>query len=143
MVRHLSFTARQRRRGNATMEFGLVFTIFLLMVVGLTELGRGVWTFNTIAHATRQGARYAQARGRFYTEAQTQIADEVKDKVRNAAVGLNREQVDVTTTWPSGITRGGFVVVQASYPFGLVTGSLILQQSSIQMKASTRVPITN
>jgi hypothetical protein len=63
--------------------------------------------------------------------------------VRNAAVGLNRAQVQVTTVWPTGVERGKVVQVQVSYPFGLVTASLLLPQSTIPIKASSRMILAN
>lgn len=142
--KHMFFAARRRRRGASAVEFGLVFMVFSLILAGLIEVGRGVFAFTTIAHAARQGARYAQSRG---TEngaySQEQLGSAVREATRNAAVGLNRNQVEVTTTWPTGVDRGNFVMVQVRYPFDSVAGSLLLQQSRIEIRASSRVPIAN
>lgn len=46
-------------RGNAVVEFALVLPILLLVLFGITELGRMVMTKNVLATASREGARYA------------------------------------------------------------------------------------
>ena len=133
------FPARRTLRGNSLVEFALVFMVFLLIVLGMIEFGRGVWTFTTIAHAAKQGARFAMIRG----GANPTTAERVRDVVRNAVIGLDRAQVQVTTVWPTGVRRGNEVQVQVSYPFGLVTGSLLLPQSTIQINASSRMILAN
>jgi Flp pilus assembly protein TadG len=120
------------------MEFVLIFMIFLLLTAGLVEMGRGVWAYNTIAHATRQGARFASIRG---SENPT-TAYAVRDAVRNAAIGLDRNQVEVRTSWPSGIERGEVVEVQVLYPFNLVSGSLI-SSGTIILRSSSRAILAN
>jgi len=131
--------ARPNRRGASLVEFSLVFLLFLLVIAGLVEIGRGVWAFTTIAHATRQGVRFAQIRG----SSNPATADQVRDAVRNAAVGLNKSSVTVTTNWPGGVTRGQLVTVRATYPFTLVTTGFVIKQSSITLSASTRGIIAN
>jgi Flp pilus assembly protein TadG len=53
--RHL----RQESRGQALVEFALIVPVFILLLVGLFDLGRGVFAFNTISNAAREAARVA------------------------------------------------------------------------------------
>jgi Flp pilus assembly protein TadG len=55
MYRHL----RQEKRGQALVEFALIVPVFILLLVGLFDLGRGVFAFNTISNAAREAARVA------------------------------------------------------------------------------------
>jgi Flp pilus assembly protein TadG len=48
-----------RPRGQALVEFALVIPIFLLLLVGLFDLGRAVFAYNTLTNAAREGARIA------------------------------------------------------------------------------------
>lgn len=41
------------------VEFALALPIFLLLVFGLVDLGRGFFYYNMLANMTREGARYA------------------------------------------------------------------------------------
>jgi len=49
-------------RGNAVIEFALTLPILLLVVFGITELGRMIMTTNVLNTASREGARYAAVR---------------------------------------------------------------------------------
>jgi Flp pilus assembly protein TadG len=46
-------------KGQTLVEFALVTLVFFILVFGITEFGRALWTWNTIVQATRAGARYA------------------------------------------------------------------------------------
>jgi TadE-like protein len=52
-------TRRQKRRGQALVEFALVIPIFLLLLIALFDLGRAVFAYNTLTNAAREGARLA------------------------------------------------------------------------------------
>src|SRR5438093_10977380 len=48
-----------RPEGQTLVEFALVTVLFLMLLFGITEFSRALWTWNAIVHATREGARYA------------------------------------------------------------------------------------
>jgi Flp pilus assembly pilin Flp len=48
----------KRENGTQMIEFAIIFPVLLLMFAGVTELGRMFYTYNTLAKATRSGARY-------------------------------------------------------------------------------------
>ena len=50
---------RPHSRGQALVEFALVIPIFLFMLVALFDVGRGVFSYNTLTNAAREGARMA------------------------------------------------------------------------------------
>ena len=45
------------------VEFALVVPIFLLLVLGMLDLGRVVWANASLSNAAREGTRYAIVRG--------------------------------------------------------------------------------
>jgi Flp pilus assembly protein TadG len=47
------------RAGAATVEFAIVGTLFLLLLFGIIEIGRGLWTMNALNYAVQQAARCA------------------------------------------------------------------------------------
>ena len=49
--------ARERNRGQSLVEFSLVLIPFLLILMGIVDLGRGIYTYNGVAEATRELAR--------------------------------------------------------------------------------------
>lgn len=46
-------------RGQSLVEFALILPIFLLLIMGIVDAGRLIFTYNTVANAARQGARIA------------------------------------------------------------------------------------
>jgi hypothetical protein len=45
------------------VEFALIFPVFILLLVGMFDLGRVVWVNNTLATAAREAARFAIVHG--------------------------------------------------------------------------------
>jgi Flp pilus assembly protein TadG len=50
---------RRRQRGQALVEFSLVIPLFLLLLIALFDMGRAVFSYNTLTNAAREGARMA------------------------------------------------------------------------------------
>lgn len=60
MSRHFgSFTPMKSQRGTAAVEFALVAIVFFMLLIGIVEMGRVLFTWNGVAEATRYGARVA------------------------------------------------------------------------------------
>ena len=55
-MKHLT---RRSERAQALVEFALVVPIFLLVMVGLFDMGRAVFYFNTASNASREAVRLA------------------------------------------------------------------------------------
>lgn len=129
---------KQRQRGAAVIEFALAFLAFFLLVYGIMEYGRIVASYNILAGATREAARYAVVHGSSSGSAAT--ATDIQDVVRRWAVGLDTNSVAVTTTWTPGNGPGSTVKVQSSYtvqPFtGLILHNGLTLQSTSQMVIS-------
>lgn len=144
------FSTRDRsERGATVVEFALVFVLFVVVIVALMELGRGMWTYATIAHATRQAGRYCMVRG----SASPASLTEVRSIVERNCAGLETSQITLNMKWnpdaatpitdPTAVSRGDVVQVRVQYPFQLVTGRLILAQSTLPMSSTTRMIVAN
>jgi len=76
------------RNGQSLVEFAIVLPVIVLVVLGLFDLGRGVFAYNTLAQAARQANRLA-------------MVDQNVDRVTTAAIasapslGLTSGGVDV------------------------------------------------
>ena len=57
--------APARQRGAAAVEFALVVSMLLLLMIGIFELGRYFFTLNSAAEATRRGSRLAATSHRY------------------------------------------------------------------------------
>ena len=113
-----------RRRGAALVEFALCFPLFFLMtVVGTLDLGRAIWAYNIVAHASHEAVRYAIVRGQ--NSLSPADADDVKAVVERWTFLLEPAGVTVTTTWdPYGLfdpaddnARGSTVRVRVEHTF--------------------------
>ena len=70
-----------RERGQSTAEFSLLLIPFLLLLMGVFDLGRGVFYAHTLENAAREGARAGVVAAR--------TVDEICARaIRAAAVGL-------------------------------------------------------
>lgn len=49
----------KRQRGAAVVEFALVAIVFFMLLIGIIEMGRVLFTWNAMVEATRYGARVA------------------------------------------------------------------------------------
>jgi Flp pilus assembly protein TadG len=58
-VENLCRSCRRNRRGAAVVEFAFVAPVFILLVLGMIEMGRGVMVQQIITNASREGARSA------------------------------------------------------------------------------------
>ena len=115
------------------VELGLVFTIFLFLVVGLFEFGRAVWTYQTLGYATRQGVRVAMIGGATVTAA------EIESAIEQNAPGLNAGYLDVNVVWADAAReRGTLVQVEATYPFQFVLSALWGGNSSLSLGSSAQ-----
>lgn len=130
------------------IEFALVFLVFIVLLVGLMEIGRAVWTYTTIAHATRRGARYATMHGSnnpVLDGSDNDITDvEIANRVKVNTIGLDTTKIVVSApVWTPDRSRGSIVELTVTYPFELVTGGLIVSQQSLQLSSTTRMLVAN
>ena len=54
----------RRSRGQALVEFSLVFPLMMLLVFGLIDIGRLVYANNALGEAAREGARWGSVQAR-------------------------------------------------------------------------------
>ncbi len=57
MSRFIRRRNRDRSRGQSLVEFALVLLPFLVILMGIIDLGRGIYTYNGVAEAARELAR--------------------------------------------------------------------------------------
>jgi Flp pilus assembly protein TadG len=83
---------RHGEQGATLLEFAIGATVFLMVMFGVVEFGRCLWTHNALSDAARRGARYA-------INHPSSDADEVKNvAVYGVAAGGTKPLVDNLTT---------------------------------------------
>ena len=139
----------KRRRGNALVEFALVFILFFIVMLTIMELGRGFWVYSTIATATRRAGDYLMVRGSLRNGT---VAD-VNTIIDTYCHGLELDDLTVSVQWwnpdsdstftdPTAVSRNDFAEVRVTYPFRLLTG-LVIASNQMQFTSTTRVMVAN
>lgn len=129
-----------RGRGQALVEFALVFPVLILVLVAVFDVGRLVFAYNDITNATRTGTRVA-------------IVDQTANRAENAVIdqatslGLTSADVDVQYLEAdlsgacSPLQLGCVADISASFawqPITPIIGSII---GPITVTAESRMPI--
>ena len=142
MIKRLISQRNQRRRGAVIVEFALVFMMYLVIVLGLMEFGRCMWTYATVAHAARQAARFCMVRGTINPTTTT----EIESVVKRFAVGLEDSKLIVNTTYDPtdpDFRRGAIIEVEVGYPFQFVTAPITVSGNTLNLSARTEITIAN
>jgi Flp pilus assembly protein TadG len=94
---------------GSLVEFALVGILFMALTGGMMELARGVWIYNTAAHAAREGARFAVVNGQDSGHPATpeEVATLVKSRIP-----IDPDAITVTTTWAPDKNPGSNVQVK-------------------------------
>ena len=140
-------------RGQSLVEFALIVPIFVLLLVGIFDMGRAVYAFNTINQAAREAARLAIV---------DQTISHVQDEAISSAVSLGLDASDVTVdfrdrTTPdvadscTGAIPGDdnnhasivlcLAVVTVSYDFDAATPMISALVGTIQMEGQSRFKV--
>jgi Flp pilus assembly protein TadG len=141
-------SSRRRRRGQALVEFALVFPIFMLVLAGIMDFGFMLYSRMSIINAAREGAR-ASVMVPNYTDIPTIAQGAAVSSASTGGIGLSASNVTTTCiqtssganpaptcTWGSAV-RGDSVRVTISYSyqtfFPLFFGAQFDLSSTVQM----------
>jgi hypothetical protein len=138
---------RQRRRGQSLVEFALILPVFLLVLMGILDLGRAVYYSSTLSNTARETARRGIV---------DQTCANLSDVANQRSVGM--EDVGIGIQWRTAVTEtligdcpllGGeteagvndLIHVTLDYDYNAATpiiGNLI---GTIHMQAESKFPI--
>ena len=126
------------RAGNTVIEGALCLLVFMAIFIAIMEFGMGVFTYNFVSYAAREGSRYASTRGSLCTSPCTPATKaSVKTMIRNQVVALDPNQLEVTTDWNASNIPGNRVTVNVSYPIksllGFALGNITVGATSTMM----------
>ena len=134
---------RERPRGQALVELALVLPIFFLLVFGLVDLGRAVFIYNSLAEASRDGARWGSVQARAHNEAsRTTIEDHVVDLL----VGVPSPTVTADCTprgGLSGCTALDVLLVRVESDVEMITPLLGAIIGPLHLEAQSEVTVNN
>jgi Flp pilus assembly protein TadG len=139
------------RRGATLVEFALTTLLFLALTLGGFEVGRAIWTYATVSHATKQAVRYAMIHGADNAGvdasgnplSQDDVDEMIEEVVKENAVGLNADSLTVVTTWTPSNVPGSTVGVRVRYPFQFLFNPLTSTGTSIGVETEYKMVVTN
>src|SRR3954470_22970095 len=82
------------QRGAELVELAFILPLFLVLVIGIIEFGRGYNVYQNVIHATREGVRAAVADcltgGNCAPGSASTLSDtEIRDKIRDSLKAIN------------------------------------------------------
>jgi len=130
------------------LEFALSFLAFLILLMGVFEVGRAMWTYHTLAGSAKRAARYMIVRGERCAEMSSSCAasiGQISALIRKVGLGLDPNQLEVSlsagndsvdclplssclntaTLWPASPNNavGRRVTIRVVYPFQPILGN--------------------
>ncbi len=138
---------QRRTRGTSSLEFTLVGIPLLFVVISTFEMCRGMWTYQTLGFAIKEGSRYAVVHGQNCTippNACSVTISQIASVIQTAGSGLASDTLSLTftpsvgastscvlrdcistyatTAWPSESANapGEVVKISGVYPFSTV-----------------------
>jgi len=112
---------RHGETGSSLVEFALILPFFLMLLLGMVDLGQGFNTYIGMLNATREGAIWLAKHPTDITGMNNRIADEIEHGgVTMEVIVINR------TPQKASYTTGDLVTITLEYShqllFGAVTG---------------------
>jgi Flp pilus assembly protein TadG len=123
-------------QGSGMVEFSLIAVMFVMLLLGVVEMGRLILAYTTIAQAAKAGARYAIVHGNFRTgsgatgpSGPTDYS-QIQTVVQNfaSAGSVQTSSLTTTVTYPDASCPyppngpGCSVQVKVTYPFSPMLG---------------------
>lgn len=75
------------QRGTAAIEFGMIAPVFFALLIGIVDVGRYMWTLNTMQYAIDQAVRTGVV--------QQLSTEDVTDLVKSSLIGLDTSAISV------------------------------------------------
>ncbi len=133
----MSRSRRQRSSAQAIVEFALVGPLFFMMLLGVFEVGRAVWTSHELTNGTREAGRFAVVNGSKSGSPAT--VAQLKTKILDTTAGLTSGSLNVSATGLGG-DPGTTVTITSSYNYDVLVG-IIPGLSDFTMTRTSKVII--
>jgi Flp pilus assembly protein TadG len=145
-------SSREHRRGQALVEFSIALIPFLLLLLGIADLGRGIYTSNGVSEAAREIARttavHLCASGAICTVGTSAETTATIDVQKKLVPGLGGPSSTIAFTCTNNIevvqaqcNPGDFVEVTVTVPFSTLTPVLsMVAPTSLSATAHVVVP---
>lgn len=132
--------SHHKGRGQSIVEFALIGPLFILLIMGLIEGGRLIYTYNAVNHAAQEAARQGVLEG-------TGSVAEVKARAVAAADPLAIDAGDVTVEVNSGTTSfsdralGDRLAVTVGHDFTPVVAMVFGSSAAIHLSGTSELMV--
>src|SRR6266849_2244573 len=131
--RQISELRKRRQKGNTILEGALVMLAFLLILFGILDFGRMVWSYTLVSYGAREATRYAMVRGT--ASGHTASVSAIKNVVTSSALGLDPNSITTNVTFSPDQSAGSTVKVAVTYNFAPIapyipSGTVALKSTS-------------
>lgn len=128
----MNVTKHKKQSGVAMLEFTIVLPLMLLLLLGVTEIGRALVQYNTLTKGVRDGARHLSSFALLGNTGLVLIDAGLDAEVRNLVVYGNvagTGQPILQNLQPTHITTddagSSLIIVEANYPYSPMTGATL------------------
>jgi Flp pilus assembly protein TadG len=125
------------RGGAAAIEFALTISAFMMLVLGIVEIGRYVAAQQSLLSAVHVGGRYAVAHSSSSSSPATQSS--IQTVIQNAAGALVAGSITATTTFSPNNSAGSTVTITGTYPWAPLVPLLNLPSATITATATMTI----
>jgi Flp pilus assembly protein TadG len=145
--------ARLRERGASLPETAIVIGVLLVLLLGIIDFGRAMYTYAFVAQIARQGARWAIVRGAQCTQLDhcNASSSDVQTYVQGLSEGATvASNIIATANWPSsgcpaglsGKQPGCTVSVTVTYPFQFILPFMTAKFTTLSMSSTSQMVIS-
>ncbi len=120
-------------RGQALVEFALVIPVFLVILMGVADLGRAVFAYNSITNAAREGARLAIV---------NQDVTSIKERAVSQAAMADTSLASVAVAFRKTTPNADYMTNPDCKPYNNATRPMALDCVAIVTYQTTYRPIT-
>jgi Flp pilus assembly protein TadG len=126
--------------GQALVEFSLAIMVFLVMVIGIFDVGRGIYTYNGVAEAAREIARITSTHLGSPVGTSAETIDRVNVQ-RGLTPGMQNPTISCVDLYGAATTcgSGDYVRVVVTAPYQPLT-FLGLPPLTLSATGSAQVP---
>jgi Flp pilus assembly protein TadG len=132
---------RPAERGQALVEFALIFPILLLLIVGIFDAGRLVFAYNDITNAARVGARVAIIDQTPNVARDATIAQATSLGLANGDVTISYLEPDLSGPCPAPYDLGCVAQVEVEFSWQAITPIVGNILGPIAVSTESRMPI--
>lgn len=124
------------QKGQSLTEMAVSMVILLVLLAGVFDIGRAVFTYMSMRDAAQEGAAYASIEPRQCTEVINRVRANLEDPTANVTVLLNGKNCSTAGTRDGCAGHEASVTVQLNFPMTMPFIGAIIGTQNIDLRAT-------